>query len=88
VAGTVQVIGTANIPDFQFYKLEYAMGHSPLESAFASINQVYTTPVQDTVLGTWFVGNMPAGAYTLRLTAVDNRGQYPSPCDVHINIGD
>lgn len=86
VSGVVQIVGSAKIDDFQFYKLEYAMGHTPLESAFHSINDVYTTPAWDTVLGTWYVGNMPDGAYTLRLTAVDNRGQFPRPCDVHIHI--
>jgi LysM repeat protein len=86
VDGTVQIIGSAKIADFQFYKLEYAMGHTPLDTAFHSINDVYRTPAWDTVLGTWYVGNMPAGAYTLRLTAVDNRGQFPTPCNVQIWI--
>lgn len=86
VGGVVQIIGTATIPDFQFYKLEYAAGHTPLDSSFASINEVHTTPVTDSVLGTWFTGNMPSGPYTLRLTAVDNRGQFPTPCNVHIHI--
>jgi len=88
VSGVVQIVGTANIPDFQFYKLEYAMGHTPLETAFASINGTHGTAATDTVLGTWFVGNMPAGAYTLRLTAVDLRGQFPRPCDVRLHIDD
>ncbi len=87
VSGVVQLIGTASIPNFQFYKLEYAIGHLPLDnSAFKSINEVYTTPVVDTVLGVWYVGNMPQGPYTVRLTAVDKRGQFPRPCDVHIFI--
>ncbi len=87
VSGVVQIIGTASIPNFQFYKLEYAIGHLPLDnSAFKSINEIYTTPVVDTVLGVWYVGNMPAGPYTVRLTAVDKRGQFPRPCDVHIFI--
>ena len=86
--GTVQIVGSASIDDFQFYKLEYGQGHNPLESAYHSINQVYTTAVWDSVLGTWYVGNMPAGEYTLRLTVVDDQGQYPRPCDIHLYIGD
>jgi LysM repeat protein len=86
VSGTVMVIGTASIPDFQFYKVEYAMGHSPLGSDFHSIGEVRRQAVVDGVLATWYVGNMPAGAYTLRLTAVDNRGQFPQPCDVRISV--
>jgi hypothetical protein len=86
VSGAVQIIGSARINDFQFYKVEYAMGHSPLDSSFHSINEVHRTAVSDSVLTTWYVGNMPAGAYTLRLTAVDNSGQYPRPCNVHIHV--
>ena len=86
VSGVVQIVGSAKIADFQFYKLEYAASHTPLANAFHSINEVHRTPAWDTVLGTWYVGNMPAGPYTLRLTVVDNRGQYPQPCDVHIHL--
>jgi len=86
VQGTVQIVGTADIASFQFYKVEYAMGHVPLDSAFASINGVFRQKVRDGVLVTWYAGNMPAGAYTLRLTAVDASGNFPRPCDVHMYI--
>ncbi|MFQ5460197.1 MAG: LysM peptidoglycan-binding domain-containing protein [Anaerolineae bacterium] len=86
LSGVVQVIGSANIPDFQFYKVEYAPGHAPLASSFNSINNTYSKSVVDTVLTTWFVDHLAAGDYTLRLTAVDNRGQYPTPCDVHVRV--
>lgn len=86
VHGVVQIVGSAKIQNFQFYKLEYAMGHAPLDGAFHSIGEVHRIPAWDTVLGTWYVGNMPAGPYTLRLTAVDDRGQFARPCDVLIHI--
>lgn len=86
VSGSLQIMGTADIANFQFYKLEYAMGHVPLDSAFASIGHTVGDPVRDGVLRSWYVGNMPAGAYTLRLTAVDNTGNFPRPCNVHFYI--
>lgn len=86
VSGSLQIMGTADIPNFQFYKLEYAMGHVPLDSAFASIGHTVGDPVRDGVLRSWYVGNMPAGAYTLRLTAVDNSGNFPRPCNVRFFI--
>ncbi|MCB0215719.1 MAG: LysM peptidoglycan-binding domain-containing protein [Chloroflexi bacterium] len=86
ISGTTQIIGTASIPDFQFYKVEYAMGSNPLDSAYASIGEVHRTAVTDSILATWYTGNMPAGSYSLRLTAVDNRGQALRPCDVRIHI--
>lgn len=86
--GTVYVVGTADIPDFQFYKLEYASGHRPLDSQFNSIGEETYQKVNDSLLGIWYVGNLGRGDYTLRLTAVDRAGQYPRPCDVRLHIGD
>jgi LysM repeat protein len=86
VGDVVHVIGTADIPDFQFYKVEYAQGWTPLDHTFNSIGHTVGTNVVDSILATWFTGNMPAGDYTLRLTAVDDEGQFPRPCDVHIKI--
>ena len=86
LTGTVMIVGTANIPEFQFYKVEYAMGHAPLDTDFHSIGEVHRQAVVDGVLATWYVGNMPAGQYTLRLTVVDNRGQFIRPCNVHVTV--
>jgi LysM repeat protein len=88
LSGVIQIIGTAVIDNFQFYKVEYAAGHSPLESAFNSIGDTHGTQASDTVLATWYVGNLPAGPYTLRLTAVDTAGQFVRPCDVPVYVGD
>lgn len=86
VSGSVNVVGTANIANLQFYKLEAAMGATPLEGNFFSIGEEVTRVVNDTTLGTWYVGNLPAGTWTLRLTAVDNRGQFPRPCSVTVHV--
>lgn len=86
VTGTLMIVGTASIPNFQFYKIEYAMGHNPLDSEFHSIGDVRRVAVVDGVLATWYVGNMPAGNYTLRLTVVDEAGQTVQPCNVHIHV--
>lgn len=86
LTGTVHIVGTANIESFQFYKLEYAMGHHPEQRSFHSIGDTIDTPVKESTLGVWYVGNMPAGKYTLRLTSVDDSGQYPRPCDVRVTI--
>lgn len=86
VSGTVNVVGTANIANFQFYKLEVAMGAAPLDGNFFSVGNVVSHVVNDTTLGTWYVGNLPAGTWTLRLTAVDNRGQTERPCNVTVHV--
>jgi LysM repeat protein len=84
VRGFLYIIGTANIPDFQFYKVEYGMGEAPFE--FYSISEVHRTPVVNGPLDVWYTDALPEGVYILRLTAVDNRGQFPPPCDVRVFI--
>ena len=86
VSGTLYVIGTADIPNLQFYKLEYARGTNPLPSDFHSIGEVIRQRVRDGMLGVWYLGNMPAGDYQLRLTAVDTAGQFPTPCTVRVTV--
>ena len=86
VSGTLYVIGTADIPNFQFYKLEYARGTAPLNSEFHSIGETIRQRVRDGMLGVWYLGNTPAGDYVLRLTAVDAAGQFPTPCSVRVKV--
>lgn len=83
--GSFNILGTASIEDFQFYKLELGVGEVPLE--FSSIAEVQRDPVVSGILlRDWNTGALPEGTYTLRLTVVDNQGQFPQPCDVLINI--
>ena len=83
VKGVVVVKGTAAIPDFQYYKLEFGPGDNPKNWSF--INS-WKTPVSNGVLAQWNVAALPPGRYSLRLVVVDKRGNYPQPCVTHINI--
>lgn len=82
--GTIQIKGSANIDNFQFYKVEYGEGDNP--KAWHGISDVHRTPVVDGVLDVWNTDALPEGVYTLRLTVVDNTGNYPEPCDVRVVI--
>jgi len=84
VSGIIQIVGTANIPDFQFYKVEYGIGEVPIE--WHSISPVHREPITNSLLDVWNTDAYPEGVYILRLTAVDNRGQFPQPCQVRIII--
>ena len=86
VSGTLHIVGTAAVDDFQFYKLEYGHGHAPMNDAWISIGEVVEQQVVDSTLGVWYVGNLPDGDYTLRLTAVYNTGQTARPCDVRLKV--
>lgn len=86
VSGSVAIIGTANIPNFQFYKVEFAPGEQPADSAWAVIGDVVRQPVENGLLATWPAGAFPAGTYWLRLTVVDITGNFPPPCTVRVIV--
>jgi LysM repeat protein len=83
--GTFNIHGTASIDDFQFYKLELGVGDVPID--FFSIDEVKTKSIVNGILlRDWNTGALPEGDYILRLTVVDNSGQFPPPCDVRVRI--
>jgi len=84
VQGEVTVRGTANIAQFQFYKIEYGMGEEPRE--WHSIGEIVRAPVTDGVIAMWNVAGFPSGPFKLRLTVVDASGNFPPPCEVRVVV--
>lgn len=84
VGGIVGVTGTAQHESFQYYKLEYAPG------AWAAGGFVYfdgsNSQVAGGLLGNLDTGVLPNGDYTIRLTVVDQTGNFPAPCDVALVV--
>lgn len=82
VNGIIDVIGSANIPDFGFYKLEM---RQPGEQNWLTIlagNEIK----QGTVLGSWNTSLINAGDYQLRLVVVNNAGQALPACQVQVHV--
>jgi hypothetical protein len=86
VHGNFPVRGTANIPAFQYYKVEVAPGTNPRDHEWTVVGQLRYTPVVGGVLETFNSGAYPAGTYSLRLVVVDQTGNYPAPCRVTITL--
>jgi len=84
VSGAVQVRGTANIAQFQFYKVEYGLGEEPQQ--WHSLSDIHRQPVANGVLDTWNATGFPAGVYKLRLTVVDVSGNWTTPHEVRVII--
>ena len=86
VQGNIPVRGTANIADFQYYKVEVGPGSNPKDHEWTVVGTLHENPVSGGVLETFNGGAYPAGTYTLRLVVVDQTGNYPQPCRVTIII--
>jgi hypothetical protein len=75
VAGPVEIRGRANVPSFQFYKIEYAPVGT--EGWILIGQDVVRAPVtQEGRLVIWQTNLVPDGAYRLRMHVVDPSGNY------------
>ena len=84
IFGEVEILGSADIPDFGFYKLEVARNQDPLWLTIQAGRKV----VQDDVLvSNWDTSRLPSDDYILQLVIVDSRGEALPPCRIPIRIG-
>jgi hypothetical protein len=82
IQGSITLKGTANIPNFGFYKYEF----SPIGSdAWATI-LANRKSVQDGDLGNWDTSADATGDYQLRLVVTDNQGNEMPACIVPVRI--
>lgn len=84
ISGTVEVFGTARHEVFNYYKLEYQQaGTQTGEYAFLMDS---ASPVTDGLLAEVDTTALDNGEYVLRLTVVDNTGNFPAPCSVPVVV--
>ena len=74
VRGMVPIIGSASVPSFQFYKVEFGVGANPSE--WAVIGSLHEQPVINGQLEVWNTAALPDGVYTLRLQGVKQDGNW------------
>jgi hypothetical protein len=86
VQGNVPIRGTANIANFQYYKVEVGPGSNPKDHQWTVVGHLHESPVSGGVLETFNSGAYPSGTYTIRLVVVDQTGNYPEPCRVTITV--
>jgi hypothetical protein len=82
VSGTVQITGTASVPNFAFYKYEVARLGAQ-EWATISANR---EPRQNEELGEWNTASLTNGYYFLRLVITDNAGVALEPCVIAVRV--
>ncbi len=82
ISGSVPIIGTANIPNMQYYKLEFRPAGSSADYSYIGGQHAPA----DGTLTVWNTAPLPDGVYTLRLVVVDHTGNYPPPCEVSVIV--
>lgn len=83
LSAVVEIVGSANIPSFAFYKIEYRNTSS--DAPWRAIS-AGTEPVIDGQLGTWDTSLVLSDFYHLRLVVTDTAGNAPQPCTIQIRL--
>jgi len=78
----VEIYGSADIPNFGFYKFEMA---ALSDSNWLTI-QAGEIITQDGRLGFWDTTRLSPGDYALRLVITDNQGQSAEPCVIQVRV--
>ncbi len=84
VSGLLPIMGTAASDALDYYKLEFAPGQNAAGGFVYFDGQ--STPVSGGQLGVIDTRSLANGAYTIRVTAVDQTGNFPPPCTVSIVV--
>src|SRR5690349_15577622 len=82
VSGTVKITGTADVPNFGFFKYEYASRGS---QNWATIS-AKRDPVTEGEIGDWNTTSLTNGEYFLRLVITDNVGVALEPCVIAVRV--
>ena len=82
VSGTVDITGTARVPNFGFFKYEVA----PMGSQNWATISAGREPKVNEVLGRWNTSSLTNGDYFLRLVVTDNVGVSLEPCVIAVRV--
>ena len=82
VRGLINIIGTASVENFGFYKYETA----PVNETTWLTIQAGNVTVENDVLGPWDTTRLNPGDYYLRLVVTDNAGQALQPCTIQVRV--
>jgi hypothetical protein len=82
VSGTVKITGTASVPNFGFFKYEFA----PRGSQNWATISAKRDPVTNGDIGDWNTSSLTNGEYFLRLVITDNVGVSLEPCVIAVRV--
>ncbi len=82
VSGVVEVLGSAAITDFGFYKIEIKLPDDPSWLTLQAGN----ITIQQGKLSDWDTRSLSPGEYQLGLVVVDNQARLSPPCVVQVRV--
>ena len=82
INGIVEIKGTANVPNFGFYKYEI----TPVGTQNWATVSAAREPVVNETLGSWSTTSLTNGDYFLRLVITDNIGTELEPCVLAVRV--
>lgn len=82
VNGTIELTGTAAIPNFGFYKYEISALGTNIWATISAGDQ----PVTNGRLGDWDTTTLANGDYFLQLVLIDNAGKTLEPCVIAVRV--
>jgi hypothetical protein len=82
IQGTVDIVGTVNVPDFGFYKYEVAPAGTDNWAPISAGRDI----VISGSLGKWDTKTLTPGDYRLRLVVSDHQGKPLPPCIIPVTI--
>jgi hypothetical protein len=82
VSGTVEITGTASVPNFGFFKYEVVQRGSQNWATISAERE----PVVNGILGQWNTTSLTNGDYFLRLVITDNVGVALEPCVIAVRV--
>jgi hypothetical protein len=82
VQGKIIISGTVDVPNFGFFKYEYASQGSESWSTIAAGDKT----IRDGELGAWDTSQLVPGDYQLRLLVTDNLGKALPACIIPVHV--
>ena len=82
VGDVVTLVGTAQVPNFGFFKYEVQRAGDPIWLTILAVREAK----MDEELGPWDTRALPPGDYLLRLVVTDNEGQSLPPCVIQVRV--
>jgi len=83
VSGSVELVGTVNIPNMGFYKYEYKLQGDDI---WTPINAGNKPIVEEPFAGNWNTEQLTPGNYLLRIVVSDNQNNLLKPCEIEVRV--